>query len=119
MVDQFIDCFIYFDYFLYIYFQSSIFSIVFFSNLKEIADAMKSNSILEELNMESNFLTRDAIHELLAMLECNTTLKEFKLSNQVSAKEDSFNSIANPRVISKRPDSSRKGLWVQMSRGSQ
>ena len=44
---------------------------------------MKVNSTLEELNLESNFLTRDGIVDLLSMITENTTLKEFKLSNQV------------------------------------
>ena len=50
---------------------------------QEISEAMKCNSTLEELNLESNFLTRDGITDLLGMIKDNTTLKEFKLSNQV------------------------------------
>jgi len=49
---------------------------------KEISEAMKCNTTLEELNLESNFLTRDGISDLLSMIKDNTTLKEFKLSNQ-------------------------------------
>lgn len=49
---------------------------------KVLAEAMKHNTTLEELNVESNDITREGFKALLKMLEVNGTLKELKLANQ-------------------------------------
>ncbi len=51
---------------------------------KKFAEVIKSNKKITHLNLETNKIGPDGIKAIAEALENNTTLKEIKLTNQVS-----------------------------------